>query len=386
MGWVQTSEEGWTGAGGSARSADGVELHVSLAAPEDFGAALVYHTGSEGHTAELNELAEKLGLTPLGPGVSPVWTRERSERDIYAVLGLPFIIPELREGKQVPENLGQRGSGGMSGHPQANTGGEFPVYDLPSAVEAALAGQIPHLVDLDDIRGDLHVHSTWSDGSETVRAMAEASKELGYEYIAVCDHSVSSKIANGLSFKRVLSKMKEVKEINEMISEMEILMGTEVDILKDGSLDYPDEILGRLDVVTASVHSNFSMDEAAMTKRIISAIENRFVHIIGHLTGRILGRRDPYQVNIGAIVDAAAENNTSLEINAYPDRLDLKDTHARWAKERGVIATISTDAHNTADLGLMIYGVYTARRGWLERGDVLNALPLVELTKWLRNR
>jgi DNA polymerase (family 10) len=378
---IEAVDDGWTDSGGSARLmapglTGGVELHVKLTDPRDFGPALVYFTGSESHIAELNDLAARLGLEPLGPGASltgqlenlkagepenqksrpsaPVWARSKSEEGIYAALGLPFIVPELREGRE--------------------------------EIQAALAGQLPRLIDSGDIRGDLHVHSTWSDGSETVEAMAEAARELGYEYIAICDHSVSSKIANGLSVERLLRQLEQVKEINERTSGIEVLMGSEVDILRDGSLDYPDEILEKLDVVVASVHSGFNMDELAMTKRIISAIENRFVHIIGHPTGRLLGRRDPYRVNIDALIDAAAENNTALEINAYPDRLDLKDTHARRAKERGVMLAINTDAHNAADLALMIYGIYTARRGWLERKDVLNALPLAELTDWLRER
>jgi DNA polymerase (family 10) len=180
--------------------------------------------------------------------------------------------------------------------------------------------------------------------------------------------------------------MIELREINDRISGIEILMGAEVDILKSGSLDYPDEILEKLDVVIAAIHSSFGMGEAEMTERIISAIKSKFVHIISHPTGRLLNRREPYQVNVDALIDAAAENNTSLEINAYPDRLDLKDVHSRLAKERGVMLSINTDAHGSADLGLMIYGIYTARRGWLEKKDVLNTLPLAELMKWLQER
>ncbi len=321
---------------------------------EEFGSALVYFTGSENHVAELNDLAEQLDLEPLVSETPPIWARGKSEEAIYAALGLPFIVPELREGK-----------------------GE---------IQAALADQLPHLVGINDIRGDLHVHSNWSDGSDTVETMAEAARELGYEYIAICDHSISSKIANGLSVERLLNQMIAIREINEKIPGIEIFMGGEVDILKDGGLDYPDSILEKLDVVVASVHSGFGMDEATMTERIISAIENRFVHIIGHPTGRILSRRDPYQVNIDALIDAASEHSTSLEINAYPDRLDLKDAHARRAKERGVMLAINTDAHRAADLAVMIYGIYVARRGWLESKDVLNALPLSVLMEWLHEK
>ncbi len=354
MDWIETLNDDWTDSGGSVTLAGDVELQVKLAASEDFGSALVYFTGSESHVAQLNELAEKPGMNSIEPGMSAAWARGRSEEEIYDALGLPFIVPELREGT-----------------------GE---------IQAALAGQLPCLINLGDMRGDLHVHSTWSDGSETIETMAEAARELGYEYIGLCDHSVSSKIANGLDVERILNKMIEVREINERIPGIEILMGSEVDILKDGNLDYPEEILEKLDIIIASIHSGFGMDEVTMTERIISAIENRSVHMIGHPTGRLLSRREPYQVNIGSLIDAAADNNTSLEINAYPDRLDLKDTHARQAKERGVMMAICTDAHSADDLDLMIYGIYTARRGWLEKKDVLNALPLKELMNWLHNR
>jgi DNA polymerase (family 10) len=238
-------------------------------------------------------------------------------------------------------------------------------------------------VDIADIRGDLHVHSTWSDGHQTIKAMAEMAKTMGYEYIAISDHSISSKIANGLDVEQILNKMIEVREINEEIQGIEILMGSEVDILKDGSLDYPENILEKLDVVVASIHNGFNMDESTMTKRIIRAIENKYTHIIGHPTGRLLGKRDPYAVNMDAIIDASAENGKSLEINAYPDRLDLKDVHVRKAKEKGVIITINTDAHSIVDLNFMKYGLYTARRGWLEKKNVLNTLSLDMLMKWL---
>lgn len=349
--FVEEVESDWTDKGGSAKIAGDVRLRVIITESDHFGVASICHTGSEAHLSGLNNRARQLGLAPLELNSPPDWSKGKPEEEIYDVLNLPYIPPELREGT-----------------------GE---------IEATASGQLPELISMDDIRGDLHVHSTWSDGNETIEAMAEASRNFGYEYIAVCDHSVSSKIANGLDVERILNKMIEVREINERISGIEILMGAEVDILKDGSLDYPDQILEKLDVVTASIHSGFSMDEATTTKRIISAIENRFVHIIGHPTGRLIARREPYSVNIDAIIDAAAENKKSLELNSYPDRLDLKDTHLRKAKERNVIITINTDAHSVADLNLMVYGIYTARRGWLEKKDVLNTFPLIEVMKWL---
>ena len=344
MEWIESVDDDWTEYGGSAKLAGDVELQVKIVDPSDYGAALLHLTGSEDHVAELNHRAIEADLEQRG----------KSEEEIYAALGMPFIVPELREGK-----------------------GE---------IQAALAGQLPQLIGMDDIRGDLHVHSTWSDGNETIETMAEAARALGYEYVGISDHSISSKIANGLDVERILNKMIELREINEKIPGIEILMGAEVDILKSGSLDYPDKILEKLDVVIAAIHSSFGMGEAEMTERIISAIESEFTHIISHPTGRLLNRREPYQVNVGALIDAAAENNTSLEINAYPERLDLKDVHSRLAKERGVMLSINTDAHGSADLGLMIYGIYTARRGWLEKKDVLNTLPLAELMKWLGER
>lgn len=345
--FMESVNDDWTDSGGSVRLDDDVELQVKCVAPEDFGSALIHFTGSENHVAELNQRAVELGL-------NSDFGRGKSEEEIYAALGLPFIVPELREGR-----------------------GE---------IQAAFADQLPQLVETTDIRGDLHVHSTWSDGLDTIQSMAQAAQEMGYEYIAICDHSTSSKIANGLSVERLLSKLDELREIDDKTPGIKILMGGEVDILNDGSLDYPDEILGKLDVVIASVHSGFGMDETVMTERIISAIENRFVHIIAHPTGRLLDRRDPYKVNVSALIDAAAENNTALEINAYPDRLDLKDTHARQAKERGVMLAINTDAHTALDFRLITYGVYTARRGWLEKKDVLNALPLKKLMEVIGDR
>jgi DNA polymerase (family 10) len=358
---IESVDDDWTEYGGSARLVGDMELQVKLVDSANSGAALLHLTGSEDHVAELNHRAVEAGLEPLqaGGGQSREgsyvsWAKGKPEEEIYAALGMPFIVPELREGR-----------------------GE---------VQAALTGQLPQLIDMDDIRGDLHVHSTWSDGNETIEKMAEAARELGYEYVGVCDHSISSKIANGLDVERILNKMIELREINEKIPGIEILMGAEVDILRDGGLDYPDGILEKLDVVIAAIHSSFGMGEAEMTERIIAAIENEFTHIISHPTGRLLNRREPYRVNVDALIDAAAENNTSLEINAYPDRLDLKDVHSRLAKERGVMLSINTDAHGSADLGLMIYGIYTARRGWLEKKDVLNTLPLVELMKWLQEK
>lgn len=341
----------WSSSFGIAKLRGDVELHFHLVDPKYFGAKLIYYTGSDTFLSDLNTYLGKVGLSPFFYNNLPDWTKSKSEEEIFVTMELPFIVPELREGN-----------------------GE---------IQSAIEGRLPKLIELSDIRGDLHIHSNWSDGHETIEKMAIAAKNLGYEYIAFCDHSVSSKIANGLDIERILNKMIELREINEKIDGIELLMGAEVDILKDGRLDYPDEILEKLDIVIASVHSGFGMDESAMTKRVITAIENRFVHIIGHPTGRLLAKRDPYQINMDEVINAALENNKSLELNAYPDRLDLKDIHCKKAKEHKVKIAINTDAHSIQDLGFMKLGIYTARRGWIEKTDVINTLSVNDLMKSL---
>ncbi|MGQ9608614.1 MAG: DNA polymerase/3'-5' exonuclease PolX [bacterium] len=341
----------WSSSFGTAKLKGNVDLQFHFVEPESFGVSLIHYTGSDAFLTDLNAYLEKFGMSPIFPDNLPDWAKSKSEEDIFKIIGLPFIVPELREGS-----------------------GEL---------EAAIEGKLPKLIELSDIRGDLHVHSNWSDGHETIAKMAESAKQLGYEYIAFCDHSVSSKIANGLDIERILNKMIELREVNEKINGIEILMGAEVDILKDGRLDYPDEILEKLDLVIASIHSGFGLDESDMTKRVISAIENRFVHIVGHPTGRLLAKREPYKINIDEVISASAENNKSLELNAYPDRLDLKDIDCKKAKEHNVKIAINTDAHSISDLGFMKFGIYTARRGWLEKKDVINTLSLSDLMKFL---
>ncbi len=341
----------WSSSFGIARLRGDVELHFHLVDPEYFGAKLIYYTGSDAFLSDFNTYLGKIGISPFFFNDLPDWVKSKSEEEIFRTIKLPFIVPELREGN-----------------------GEM---------QSAIEGRLPKLIELSDIRGDLHVHSNWSDGHETIEKMAITAKNLGYEYIAFCDHSVSSKIANGLDIERILNKMIELREVNEKIDGIELLMGAEVDILKDGRLDYPDEILEKLDVVIASIHSGFGMDESSMTKRVITAIENRFVHIIGHPTGRLLAKREPYQINMDEVINAAFENNKSLELNAYPDRLDLKDIHCKKAKEHKVKITINTDAHSISDLGFMKLGIYTARRGWIEKTDVLNTLSINDLMKFL---
>ncbi len=332
-----------------------LQVDLRVVKSNSFGAALQYFTGSKEHNIKLRTLALKKGLTINEYGVFKVDSKEKvagkSEEEVYSSLGLPYIPPELREDR-----------------------GE---------IEAALNGELPELIELDDIKGDLHAHSDWSDGVNSLEEMIEAAKKRGYEYLAISDHSKSLKIANGLDEKRLSEQMEIIRGLNEESEGFKLLTATEVDILADGNLDLADEILSQLDVVIASVHSNFKQDKKTMTSRMIKAMENENVDIIGHPTGRLLGKRAPYEVDMERLINAAGETGTCLEINAYPDRLDLNDMHSRMAKEKGVMLAISTDSHRTSELALIEFGVATARRGWLEKKDVLNTLSLEPLLKKL---
>ncbi|WP_462137770.1 DNA polymerase/3'-5' exonuclease PolX [Candidatus Mycalebacterium sp.] len=318
-----------------------IKTVVYLSPPENFYFNLARLTGSESHWKKLT--SAKKGKVPR---------LARSEEDLYSDLGLEFITPELRE-----------------------DGGE---------IEAAKKSALPGLVELRDIRGDLHTHTDWSDGRDSIGEMARAAFEKGYEYIALTDHSPSSKVANGLDADRLALKTEEVKKINSLLDGIEIFCGSEVDIKPDGSLDYPDDILSELDFVVASIHSSFSQDSDSVTKRVIRALENPFVHALGHPTARIIGRRAPCAMDIEKITDAALSNGKALEINASCDRLDLKDEHARIAARKGVKLIISTDAHAVRHLESMACGVAVARRGWCERENFLNTLPLEDLRGWLK--
>lgn len=230
------------------------------------------------------------------------------------------------------------------------------------------------------------MHTNWSDGTATLEVMVAACRDMGYEYAGITEHSQSLKIANGLSAERLMERLAEIERLNERVPLFRVLTSTEVDILRDGSLDYPDEVLARLDLVVASVHTSFKMDREQMTERIVRAIRNPHVDVLGHPTGRLLLRRDPYEVDVEKVIEVAAEHGVALEINAFPDRLDLDDVWTRRAKELGAMLCISTDAHAPDQLAFMRYGVAVARRGWLEKKDVLNALPLEQLMKRLRSR
>jgi DNA polymerase (family 10) len=253
-------------------------------------------------------------------------------------------------------------------------------------IEAAQKGRLPWLIEYPQIKGDLHLHSKWSDGAHTIRQMAEAAKKRDYNYIAITDHSQSLKFAGGLTEERLRKQIEEIQKINQELDDFTILTGIEVDIKSDGSLDFSDEILSKLDVVIAAIHSGFKQESKIITERLVGAMQNRFVSIIAHPTGRLIGYRESYQVDIDNIMDTAAKTETILEINAYPERLDLNDVYCRMAKDKGVQLAIETDAHSVDGLEFMNLGVDVARRGWLEEKDVINTLPLDKLLKRLKRK
>lgn len=329
------------------RGGQQVDLRV---VPEDsYGAALQYFTGSKAHNIKLRYMARERGLKISEYGVFKGEKKiaGETEEEVYGTLGLPWIPPELREDR-----------------------GE---------IEAALEGKLPSLVDETDIKGDLHVHSKYSDGSASIEELAREAMRLGYEYIAICDHSKSVKYAGGLPEDKLLKQLEEIAELNGKLKDFTILSGTEVDILQDGSLDYPDHILERLDLVVAAIHIGFKQ---RCTERMLQAMENPHVDVIAHPTGRLISSREGYEIEINRIIEKAAETITALEINAYYDRLDLNDINARRAKEYGVKLSIGTDAHHKHQLWMMKLGVGVARRGWLEPKDLLNTLPADKLKNW----
>src|SRR5947209_14419065 len=335
---------------------NGLQVDVRLLEKEYFGAALMYFTGSKEHNVALRGRANDMGLTlneyalATLKGEKPV--AGRTEEEIYAELKLDYIPPELRE----------------------NTG----------EIAAAEHHKLPHLVTLKDIKGDLQMHSTASDGKNSIEEMAEAARKLGHEYIAITDHSKAVTVANGLDEKRAAAHIKKIHSLSEKKLGIRVLAGAEVDILKDGSLDYSDEILAQLEVVVCSIHSYFNLDRAAMTERMLAAIENPYTQIIAHPTGRLLLRRDPFPYDMEKVLEACAKHGVAMECNSYPDRLDLKDVYLRMCKERGVKVVISTDSHTAANLSFIRYGVTTARRGWLTKKDVINTLPVNEFLEALR--
>jgi DNA polymerase (family X) len=334
----------------------GMQVDVRLLDKESFGAALLYFTGSKEHNVALRGRANDMGwtlneyaLTTLKGGKI---VARRTEEEIYAKLKLDYIEPELRE--------------------------------MKGEIEAAEKHRLPKLVKLEDIRGDLQMHTTASDGRNSIEEMGQAAKKLGYEYIALTDHSKAVTVANGMDEKRTLEQIKKIRAAQERVAGIRLLAGIEVDILKDGSLDLDDEVLAQLDVVVASVHSYMNLDSVEMTERLLAAIENPYTQIVAHPTGRLVLRREPFLYEMEKILDAAKKHDVAVECNAYPDRLDLKDVHLRMAKDRGVKVVISTDSHTTANLKFIKYGVETARRGWIEKKDVINTLPLTHFMEALR--
>lgn len=335
---------------------NGLQVDVRLLEKENFGAALMYFTGSKEHNVALRGRANDMGLTlneyalATLKGEKPV--AGRTEEEIYAKLKLDYVPPELRE----------------------NTG----------EIAAAEQHKLPRLLTLKDVKGDLQMHSTASDGKNSIEEMAKAAHKLGHQYIAITDHSKAVTVANGLDEKRATAHIKKIHGLSEEGLGIRVLAGAEVDILKDGTLDYSDEILSQLDVVVCSVHSYMNLDRTAMTERLLAAIENPYTQIIAHPTGRLLLRRDPFDYDMEAVLDACAKHSVAMECNSYPDRLDLKDVYLRMCKERGVKVVISTDAHTTSNLSFIRYGVTMARRGWLERKNVINSLPCEEFLAALR--
>lgn len=331
-----------------------VQVDVRVVPPESFGAAVQYFTGSKQHNVRLREIAVKAGLKLNEYGLFKGDKRIAGarEEDIYKKLGLDFIDPVLREDR-----------------------GE---------VWAARNHSLPEPVALDDIRGDFHVHTRASDGSATIAEMAEAAREMGYAFLCITDHSQSSAIANGQSPGQLARQIDEVRKIDAALKSITVFAGAEVDILADGSLDFEDELLAELDFVVASIHSGLQSPREKVTTRTLKAMDNPYVTCIGHPTGRLLGQREAMDLDMAAVIEHAAQTKTAMEINANPYRLDLKDTHCRMAIEAGVKLAVGTDAHSTAGLGLMLFGIATAARGWATKGDVLNTFSVPKLKTFFK--
>ncbi len=353
--------------GARAVTHSGITVELRVARPEQLGNLLQHFTGSGAHNAALREAAVRRGLHVSEYGILDDATGDTetcaSEQEVYERLDLPYIPPELREDRGELEAA-------------RLTAGARP---RRSAKHAARVEGLPELIELGDIRGDLHSHTVASDGHNTIAEMAEAARERGYEYLAITDHSASHGFGNAVSPDELRRQIERVKDVNGRIEGIELLAGSEVNILPDGSLDYEDGLLAELDWVVASVHTAFAAGEQAMTERMLAAIEHPLVDAIGHPTGRLIERRRPYAVDLEAVFAAAAKSGTLLEINANPDRRDLSDVHARAASRAGVLLVIDSDAHRVRTLANMRWGVATARRAWLRRQDVANTRPLAEL-------
>jgi DNA polymerase (family 10) len=334
-----------------------LQVDVRLLSPESFGAAMQYFTGSKSHNVALRQRALKMGYTLNEYSLANLKTGEpvagKTEEEIYAKLKLDYVAPELRE------NLGE--------------------------IDAAERHTLPALIALNDLQGDVHMHTVETDGRNTIEEMAEAAKARGYKYMAITDHSKNLAFANGLDDARAVAHIQRIHEANNKIDGITIFAGIEVDILADGDLDLSDEVLAQMDLVIASVHSVFNQEPAKMTERLLKAVANPNTSIVGHPTGRIQLRRDAYQFDMDAVLTAAAKHKVAMELNSYPDRLDLNDVHLRQAKQRGVKIVVNTDSHHTSHLEKIRYGILQARRAWLTKSDVLNTLPAETFAKAMKH-
>jgi DNA polymerase (family 10) len=334
---------------------DNLQVDLRVVEEKSYGAALQYFTGSKDHNVTLRGLAIRKGFKLNEYGLFDKNTGKyiagKTEEDIYKNIGFPYIDPELRE------NRGE--------------------------LEAAKKKKLPHLVGYDEINGDFHIHSSWSDGNDSIETIASVAQQHQYSFIGITDHSQSLKIANGLSEDRIQKKLEEINTINKKYPDLRILCGTECDIKTDGTLDYSNKILKQFDFVYIAIHTAFKMDKETMTKRIIKGMDNEHADFLAHPTGRLIGKREAYEVDIEQIIDTAKETDTRLEINSFPDRLDLDDAHVKLAKEHGVSFVLGTDSHSINHLDFMRFGIATARRGWLEKEEILNTYSLKDIEKIL---
>ncbi len=343
----------------SVRLANGLQVDIRAVEVASYGAALQYFTGSKEHNVALRGIGVKTGLKLNEYGVFERGSDKRvagaTEEDVYAALGLPWIPPELRE------NNGE--------------------------IDAAREGRLPELVDMEAVRGDFHVHTDWSDGVNSIDGMVEAAVGKGYDFIAITDHSQSLKITHGLTPDRLLEQVKAVRKAEERAgAKIRVLAGSEVDIKADGSLDFDKDVLKELDFVVGSVHSRFRMSKGEMTERLVAAVGSGWIDVLGHPTGRLIGERDPYEFDLETVLSAAERTEVCMEVNSYPNRLDLNDAHCRLAKEHGVRVAIGTDAHRADEMDFLRLGVITARRGWLGQKDVANTMRRDKVDAWLRRR
>ena len=341
----------------SFRLRGGMQVDVRLLPPESYGAAMQYFTGSKAHNVALRQRALKMGYTLSEYSLAKLDTEEpvagKTEEEIYAKLNLDYIPPELRE------NLGE--------------------------LDAGETHTLPALISQSDLQGDVHMHTVETDGRNTIEEMVEAAKERGYKYMAITDHSKNLAFANGLDDKRAVEHIKRIRAVNDQIEGIRIFAGIEVDILADGTLDLSDSVLEQMDIVIASVHSHFNQTPAEMTERLLKAVQNPNTSLIGHPTGRLLLRRDAYSFDMDAVLKEAAKKKVAMELNAYPDRLDLSDRHLKQAKQHGVKIVINTDSHHTSHMEKIRFGVLQARRAWLTRDDVLNTLPVEKFAQAMKH-